>query len=323
MLPATTAALITGGASLASSALGLGGSLFNAGVSADNAKKNLEFQREQFEYQKKLNELQMQREDTALQRGVNDARAAGLSPLAAAPSSAAAMSSTGFSGTSTDAGTIDTSSLSGLSSAANNALSAYQTIQQLGFQEQHQFNENASTSADIAFKLAQTDAANAQAALLNGQNEAVSIDNAFKSATLQDRIDTIMYQARQAEKIVSEIESRTDLNKEQKNKLVQEVKQLGIQNESYADYLKYNLESMKLANENMRYKNDISKLDRLFKNADWNLYQVDKTLSWLSQNKTVLGSAYSDLVRSFAGIKNSFSKPASTDWFWENRKNKD
>lgn len=52
---------------------------------------NYKQQSEAFEYQKKLNAIQMQREDTAFQRGVRDARAAGLSPLAVtggAPTSA-------------------------------------------------------------------------------------------------------------------------------------------------------------------------------------------------------------------------------------------
>lgn len=47
------------------------------------AQENLAYQREWNEYQKSLNEQIMQREDTAIQRQVADARAAGISPLAA------------------------------------------------------------------------------------------------------------------------------------------------------------------------------------------------------------------------------------------------
>lgn len=47
------------------------------------ARENLAYQREWNDYQKSLNEQIMQREDTAIQRQVADARAAGVSPLAA------------------------------------------------------------------------------------------------------------------------------------------------------------------------------------------------------------------------------------------------
>lgn len=47
------------------------------------AQENLAYQREWNDYQKSLNEQIMQREDTAIQRQVADARAAGISPLAA------------------------------------------------------------------------------------------------------------------------------------------------------------------------------------------------------------------------------------------------
>ena len=44
---------------------------------------NLDWQREMQDYQKELNATQMAREDTSIQRAMQDARAAGLSPLAA------------------------------------------------------------------------------------------------------------------------------------------------------------------------------------------------------------------------------------------------
>lgn len=59
--------------------------MFNEQMQFNNTwnQKNLDWQKEMQDYQKELNATQMAREDTAIQRAMSDARAAGLSPLAA------------------------------------------------------------------------------------------------------------------------------------------------------------------------------------------------------------------------------------------------
>lgn len=54
----------------------------NNELNREIAEKNLQLQQNQFEYQQSLNDIQMQREDSAISRMVNDARNAGVSPLA-------------------------------------------------------------------------------------------------------------------------------------------------------------------------------------------------------------------------------------------------
>lgn len=301
MNPFISGSLISGGAGLLSG-------LVNAATSSYWANKNLSFQQKQFDYQRELNALQMQREDSAFQRAVADARAAGLSPLAVSSGAVTGdLSSTQLSGVGNNAGQID------LSSAVNNALSVYQA----GLQREQQNNNNAATSADVAFKLAQTQANNAQTAFLNQQSESVSLDNAFKTATMQSRIDEVAGRAGQYSLLAKEIAARTDLTREQKRKLGVEIGMLETQSKSYADYLQANLDAARLANASQVIKNDNLRLDRYFRNADWQLYKVDKTVDWHAKNKSLFGMLFGDLTNITAGLQNAFTSPADTSWFSE------
>lgn len=299
MNPYVAGSFVTGGA-------GLLGSLLNSATSSFWANKNLSFQQKQFDYQKQLNELQMHREDTAYQRAVSDARAAGLSPLAVSSGAVTGdLSSTQLSGVGNNAGQID------LSSAVNSALGVYQA----GLQREQQNNNNAATSADVAFKLAQTQANNAQTAFLNQQSESVSLDNAFKTATMQSRIEEAAGRANQYGLLAKEIAARTDLTKEEKRKLGVEIGMLETQSKSYADYLQANLDAARLANASQTIKNDTLRLDRLFRNADWNLYKVEKALQY-SSNQTVFGKLFGDIQRSISGFNFATAKP-DINWFNE------
>ena len=307
-MPSTAAVLGAGAITGASS---LAGSLINAYTSNKWASKNLAFQKNQFQYQKYLNELQMNREDTALQRAVADARAAGLSPLAVSSGAVTGdLSSTQLSGVGNNAGQIDAGAISG---ALNNALGVYQA----GLQREQQNNLNASTSADVAFKLAQSQASNAQTAFLNEQSESISLDNAFKTATMQSRIDEQDAKTKQYGLLAREIAARTDLTKSEKSKVLAEVGLLETQSKTYGDYLAEQLQNAKLTNASQTVKNDVLRLDRLFRNADWNLYKVDKQLDWSSRNKTLFGQIFGDLQSIGANFQNAFSKRADTSWFHE------
>lgn len=299
------------GAGAISGASSLAGSLINAYTSNKWASKNLAFQKNQFQYQKYLNELQMSREDTAFQRAVADARAAGLSPLAVSSGAVTGdLSSTAFSGVGNNAGQIDTGSIS---NALNSALGVYQA----GLQREQQNNNNAATSADIAFKLAQSQASNAQTAFLNEQSKSISLDNAFKTATMQSRIDEQDAKTKQYGLLAQEIAARTDLTKSEKSKVLAEVGLLETQSKTYGDYLAEQLQSARLANASQTIKNDVLRLDRLFRNADWNLYNVDKQLDWSSRNKTLFGQIFGDLQSICANLQNAFSKRPDTSWFRE------
>lgn len=292
--------------SLALGGFGLGSSLLNAATSSYWANKNLSFQNRQFDYQKQLNALQMEREDSAFQRAVSDARAAGLSPLAVSSGAVTGdLSSTQLSGVGNNAGQID------LSSAVSNALGVYRA----GLEREQQNNNNAATSADVAFKLAQTQANNAQTAFLNKQSESVSLDNAFKTATMQSRIEEAAARADQYGLLAKEIAARTDLTNEQKRKYGVEIGLLETQSKSYADFLQASLDSARLANASQTIKNDTLRLDRLFRNADWNLYKVDKSLQY-SSNSSVFGKLFGDIQRSISGFTFALSNP-DTKWFSE------
>lgn len=302
------------GAGALSSATGIGGALVNAYTSSKWARKNLNFQKQQFRYQQSMNQLQMQREDSAYQRAVNDAQAAGLSPLAVSGGAVTGdLSSTAFSGVGNNAGQIDTSAVS---QGINNALGVYQA----GLSREQQNNNNALASSDVAYKLAQTQASNAQTAFLNQQSESVSLDNAYKTATMQSRIDEQSAKVAQYDYLADEIRSRTDLNKEQKSKLTAEIGLLQTQAQTYGDYLSEQLESARLANQNQVIKNDVARLDRLFRNADWALYGVDKQMDYLSKNKGLFGKlGLGDVMASLNGAR-ALNFRADTDWFSEYKK---
>lgn len=307
--------LTLAGAALAAGALsaaaGVGSSISNAFTSSRWARKNLDFQKEQFRYQQYMNQLQMQREDSAYQRAVNDAQAAGLSPLAVSGGAVTGdLSSSAFSGVGNNAGQIDSS---GITQGINNALGVFQA----GLSREQQNNNNALTSSDVAYKFAQTQASNAQTAFLNKQSESISLDNAYKTATMQSRIDEQSAKVAQYGYLADEIQSRTDLNKEQKSKLTAEVKLLETQAETYGQYLSEQLESARLANQNQVIKNDIARLDRLFRNADWALYGVDKQMEYLSKNRGLFGKlGLGDVMASLNGAR-ALNFRADTSWFSE------
>lgn len=309
MTPQVASALISGGISAGTSLLG---GLSNARQSERWAQRNLDLQKSQFEYQKQLNNLQMSREDSAYQRAVSDAKAAGLSPLAVSGgASAGAMSSTAFSGVGNNAGQVD---YSGIQSGLSNALSVYNA----GLQREQQNNNNAQSKADIAFKLAQTQASNAQTAFLNNQSEAVSLDNAFKTSTMASRVSEAEGKAKYYDFLFREIESRTDLNKAEKEKLTSELNLLKIQEKTYADYLQEQLNSAKLANAEQTIKNDNLRIDRLFKNAELSVWDIDKRMNWHDKNKSLFNMlGLGNLQDLGAQLEFARRKQSDTAWFHE------
>lgn len=158
-------------------ATGVGMDLFNAGASIWATKKQLELQREAWS-----------REDTAVQRRADDLARAGLNPVLAAGSAAAAsgpvqMRSPGFSG----------------ENSRQNALAVAQVKQ---------------AEAGIAQTRAQVDLIRAQQRKLERETLNLGYEGSFAEQTLQDRIDrvaiardteSVLYQTRQVEQQVARL----------------------------------------------------------------------------------------------------------------------
>lgn len=296
MTPQVASSLIAGGSSLA-------GSLLNAATSSYWASKNLDFQKRQFKYQQQMNELQMQREDSALQRGVSDARSAGLSPLAATGAVTGDLSSTAFSGVGNNAGQID------VAGAVNSALNAYKTLKD---------DKRADATTDANVLLAGAQAANAQAEAAKNNQQAIAFEfqNGINAATRQAQVDRFGLANQMISAQINNIWSNTHLNKQEKEYRATQLEELKIKLESYSDYLKESLNNMKIQNENQTIQGDILRLDRLFKNYDWSVSKMDKAIDWQSKNKSLFGILFGDLSNITAGFQNAFTKP-QTGWFHE------
>lgn len=296
MTPQVSSSLITGGSTLA-------GSLLNAATSSYWASKNLDFQKRQFDYQRQLNELQMRREDSALQRGVADARAAGLSPLSATGAVTGDLSSTSFSGVGNNAGQVD------VAGAVNSALKVYATLKD---------DKRADETTNANVLLAGAQAANAQAEAEKNNQQAIAFEfqNGINAATRQAQVDRFDLANQMLSAQINNIWSNTNLNRQEKEYRAAQLEELQIKLESYSDYLKESLNNMKIQNQNQTIQGDILRLDRLFKNYDWSVSKMDKAIDWQSKNKSLFGMLIGDLTNMTAAFQNAFTKP-QTDWFHE------
>lgn len=133
------------------------------------ARENLEYQREWNEYQKSLNEQIMQREDTAIQRQVADARAAGVSPLAASNVGQAQT------GTSVQAGAPLNNSMR-YESGANPVLEKLQAISSI-----------VSTAGNISQQIQDLSTAWLRKDMLSAQLQGQRYSNDYRAGELYDR----------------------------------------------------------------------------------------------------------------------------------------
>lgn len=139
------------------------------------AAENLAYQREWNDYQKSLNEQIMQREDTAIQRQVADARAAGISPLAASNVGQAQT------GTSVQTGSALHNDMK-YESGANPVLEKLQTL-----------NQFVGIAGSISSQIQDLSTAFLRKDMLSEQLKGQQYSNAYRAGELYDRAKSRAY----------------------------------------------------------------------------------------------------------------------------------